>query len=79
VDKIEKFLKKLSVQERDSVQRIIEKILSNNTYNLDIKQLKGEQNLFRVRKGSLRIVFLKDGADIRSIFIGRRDENTYKL
>ncbi|MEK7576613.1 MAG: hypothetical protein AAB482_02865 [Patescibacteria group bacterium] len=79
MDKIEKFLKKLSSKERDSVQYIIEKILSDSTHDLDIKKLKGEQNFFRIRKGSIRIIFFKDNADIRIVFIGRRDDNTYKL
>jgi mRNA-degrading endonuclease RelE of RelBE toxin-antitoxin system len=79
VDKIEKFLKKLSLKERNSAQYIIEKILLDSTHDLDVKKLKGEQNFFRVRKGSIRIIFFKDSADTWIVFIGRRDENTYKL
>lgn len=79
MDKIEKFLKKLSSKERDSVQYIIEKILSDSTYDLDVKKLKGGQNFFRVRKGNIRVIFIKDDSVIRIVFIGRRDENTYKL
>ena len=78
MDKIEKFLKKLSPDERGIALRIIEKVLSRDIRGLDIKKLKGEHNLFRVRKGNIRIVFFQGNSIVRIIFIGRRSKKTYK-
>lgn len=79
MDRIEKFLKRLSIKEREIVESIIKDILSQTAYNLDVKKLKGEQNLFRVRKGNIRVVFFKKGATVHIVFIGRRNEKMYKF
>ena len=79
MDKIEKFLSKLSSKEREVAEHIIEKILSSGMSDLDVKKLEGEHNLFRVRKGNMRVVFFKEGATAYIVFIGFRDEKTYKL
>lgn len=57
----------------------METIVSLNWRNLDIKKLKGHQNIFRVRKGKIRIIFTKDKKEILIFSIERRREDTYKL
>ncbi|MEK7630586.1 MAG: hypothetical protein AAB417_00955 [Patescibacteria group bacterium] len=79
MDKIEKFLRKLSQKEREVVNHIIEKVLSNDTRDLDVKKLKDEYKLFRVRKGNIRIVFFQDDSVTRIVYIRRRGEKTYNL
>ena len=79
MDSIEKFLKRLSPKERGIVKDIIKDILSNTPHNLDIKKLRGEQGLFRVRKGNIRMVFFKERDVTRIVFVGRRNENIYKF
>ena len=61
------------------MEDIIKNILSNTLHNLDIKKLRGEQGLFRVRKGNIRVVFFKERDVTRIIFLGRRNENMYKF
>ena len=57
--KIEKFLKKLSDKEHKEVEKIIESILFDKGKNLNIKKLKGIDDVYRIRKGSIRIIFKK--------------------
>lgn len=76
---LKKLLSKLSREERKAVEIIIESIVSLDWEQLDIKKLKGHQNVFRVRKGNLRIIFLKKEKDIFIVAIDRRNEKTYKL
>jgi mRNA-degrading endonuclease RelE of RelBE toxin-antitoxin system len=58
-DKIKKLLDKLTLQEREIVKLLILRVKLNDVLGLNIKQLKGHTDLFRVRKGRLRIVYRK--------------------
>lgn len=78
MDKIAKLLKKLSAKEREQIEVSLVALLSGKTENLDIKKLKGTDDIFRVRAGPLRIIFKKERDDIRILDIARRDENTYR-
>lgn len=78
VDRMLKILKKLSKQERAEADRIIESILMNRLENLDVKKLKGTTNVYRVRKGNVRIIFRKVNPVNRLVAIERRSEKTYK-
>ncbi len=83
MDKISKFLKKLSKKERKQIQKILLLILENKTKDLDINKLKGSDNIYRIRAGSIRIIFSKsintnNQAEIMILRIDRRNEKTYK-
>ncbi len=79
MDEIQKSLKKLSDKERKSLKKILLKIKNQEFYGLDFKQLKGHKNIFRVRKGTLRIIFTTNNGEIKILAIERRSEKTYKL
>jgi len=79
MDKIEKVLKKLTDRERDTVKLMLEKIKKQDFSGLDIKKLKGRDDIFRVRKGSLRIIYRLDNEDILIVSLSRRSETTYKF
>ncbi len=78
VTKIVKFLKKLSHKERDLVEELLTQIQSKDWKGLDIKKLQGQSNIFRVRKGCLRIIFTMEDGTFTIIDIERRSEKTYK-
>jgi mRNA-degrading endonuclease RelE of RelBE toxin-antitoxin system len=77
-DKIKKLLAKLSKQERELVKLLILRVKLNDTLGLDIKQLKGHKDLFRVRKGRIRVVYRKSPGTFLILRIDRRNEKTYK-
>ena len=79
MDKISKFLKKLPKDSRYLLEQLISQILIGDLSGLDVKKLKGEINLFRVRKGDLRIIFLKTKDTVRIIDIDRRNDTTYNF
>jgi mRNA-degrading endonuclease RelE of RelBE toxin-antitoxin system len=60
MDNIDKFLSKLSTKELDIVLYIMQKISKWDFVWLDCKKLKWEQNLYRIRKWKIRIIFRKD-------------------
>lgn len=79
MDKIIKFLKKLSKKEQQRVLKIIKQLERNDLKNLHIKKLSGEQNIYRVRVGDIRIIFLHLKNESRIISIERRSDTTYHL
>ena len=77
MDKIRKALNKLFDKERDSIRIILEKLHSGNTQGLNISKLKGHDDIFRIRKGKLRIIFRIEMGTIYLLKIDRRDDTTY--
>ena len=77
-DKIKKLLAKLTPGERELVRLLILRIKLDDTLGLDIKRLKGHPDLYRARKGRLRVVYRKTPAEFLIVRIDRRNEKTYK-
>lgn len=78
MDKIEKFLKKLSPREQSEAEGYIANILRGNTSDLNVKRLRGYADVFRFRKGNLRIIYQQQGRAARLISVGRRNDNIYR-
>lgn len=79
MDKIDKAIKKLTEKEKGIVKEVVKTLRSERFNNLNIKKLKGESNIFRVRKRKVRIVYqIRDGR-IFILKVGHRKENTYKF
>ena len=76
---LKKLLSKFNKAERKAIESLIESIVSFNWSGLDIKKLKGYENIFRVRKGKLRIIFSKEKGEIFILAIERRRDTTYNL
>lgn len=55
------------------------KSLGKNLNDLDVKKLKGYKNIFRVRKGTVRIIFRVTNNQIYILAIERRYDTTYNL
>ncbi len=72
-----KFLRNLDRKRRTAVLAIIARISIGDFSNLDIKKLKGG-NLYRIRKGKVRIqYFLDDVGNAVIVSVNFRDETTY--
>lgn len=78
MDKIKKALNKLDAKERRRTKIILKKINSGQLRGLDIKKLKGREDIFRIRGGNIRIIYRKSGKDLFILAIERRSEKTYK-
>lgn len=80
MDKLGKFLAKLVLKEREAVKQILLKLAKGTMAGLDIKKLKGRQDIFRVRKGDIRIIYRQNENGLVFILrIDRRKEDTYKF
>ena len=78
MDQISKALKRLSDKERKKIKSVLMKLKSGSYAGSDIKQLKDRSDIYRLRAGSIRIVFRQSEKDILILKIARRDEATYK-
>ena len=78
MDRVEKALAKLTPRERERVKEILEKISTGAAQGLNIKKLKGREDIFRVRKGGIRIIYRSIKTKIFILAIGRRSEKTYR-
>ncbi len=76
---LEKFLAKVTSKEKKILADLLQKILENKLENLDIKKLSGYDDVFRIRKGSFRIIFKVTKADRKILFIERRSNTTYNI
>jgi len=77
MDKIDKALDKLSPKERVKLKTMLLQISSGDFFDLDLKKLKARKDVFRVRKGSIRIIFHKAGEAIKILTVERRSSKTY--
>ena len=79
MDKIEKALKSLTSQERKKLKDILARVDEGDFRNLDLKKIKGRADIYRVRKGSIRIIFRKAQSNsIKVLTIERRSSKDYK-
>jgi len=80
MDKVAKFLNKLSQKERSVIKEVLEKVKFGNVANLDIKKLKGIDNCFRIRKGEIRMIYrINEKEEIILLSVERKNDNTYKF
>ena len=78
VDRIEKTLLKIPDKDRRRILSLLERIQTGRMDMLDLKKLKGLEHIYRVRKGSYRIIFsMKNRDSIAILAIERRSDVTY--
>jgi len=57
MDQIEKFLRKLDKKTALIIGELLMRIVKGELKGLDIEKLKGHKDLYRLRKGKIRIIF----------------------
>lgn len=78
MDRIDKELRKLIPKERDALREIMKRLAAGKTEHLDIKKLKGRDDIFRIRKGDMRVIYRKDATGkIFILTMERRNDHTY--
>lgn len=78
MDKIQKALTRLSSKEREQIRSILQKVCLGQTMGIDITKLKGHIDIYRIRKGKLRIIFRVYKNEIYLLKIDRRSDTTYR-
>lgn len=78
MDKITKFLLRLTSKERERVNEVMCDLVKGTLHTYDRKKMKGYANLYRIRVGDIRIVYLELDGERRILLIDRRTDNTYR-
>ena len=80
MDRIEKALQKLTPEEREIVRGILARLKNRQFKNLNLKKLKGRDDIFRVRRGKIRIIYRSNSAgQIFILAIERKNDTTYNF
>lgn len=81
VDRIRKTLRQLSPKERVQIKEAMRKVIMNDLQGCDIKKLQGRDDVYRVRKGAIRIIFRKSSLGKENVIVAveRRSDTTYHL
>ena len=73
-------MKKLTGKERQKVKEILIKLSREQLSGLDLKKLKGRNDIFRIRQGQMRIIYRQDQkGGIFVLAIERRSDTTYNF
>jgi len=78
-DRITKALDRLSDKERKKIKATLRLIELGRLDGMDIKKLKAREDVYRVRKGDIRIIFLKADFETYILAIERRSGTTYSF
>ena len=79
MDKIEKALRMINAKEKEIIKDILDKLREDNILGFGVQKLRGHKDIFRAKKGNIRIIYRK--IEARKIFvlaIERRSEKTYR-
>lgn len=77
MDRIQKFMRKIDRKLRDRVESAMEAILLGKLDGYDVRELEGYKHSFRLRIGTIRIIFEKVGDVFAIVDVGFR-KDVYK-
>jgi len=78
MDKIEKALSRLGLKEKQKLKTVLLQIERDDFQNLDLKKLKGRKDIFRIRKGNIRIIIYKTNNFIKILSVEHKTSKIYK-
>jgi len=80
VDKIQKALNKLDNKIKKNIKQLLFDLKNSKLKDYDIKKLKGHDDIYRIRKGKIRIIYkTNNNGEIHLLTIERRSDITYNL
>jgi mRNA-degrading endonuclease RelE of RelBE toxin-antitoxin system len=78
-DRLTKFLDKLTAKEKKRIASVLSLIERGRFDGMDVKKLQGHENIYRVRKGDIRIIIFKADFETYILAIERRSDTTYSF
>jgi mRNA-degrading endonuclease RelE of RelBE toxin-antitoxin system len=78
VDRLTKSLRRLARKDRRMADQLVSKLIDGDFGHLKIKKLRGIDNVFRARKGRVRVVYRLYGRRVIILDVDLRSDTTYK-
>jgi len=78
VDRLTKNIRKLSNGDRRTAKKIMAQLRRGDTLGLHTKKLSGYENIYRAKKGRLRVIYRKDASGVAILDVNLRSDTTYK-
>lgn len=78
MDRLKKALAKLPKEHKANFDFIISRLLSGDFTGLQIAKIRGQKDVYRVKRGRLRVVFRIASREILIISVSLRSEKTYR-
>jgi len=78
MDKVKKAIAKLPKELRQAFDDLSIRLLGRDFKGLDVVKLKGSKNVYRLKRGKLRIIFSMDTNNLEILEVGLRNEKTYR-
>lgn len=75
---LNKQLAKFSKKEIKRILGVVESINKGDLFGLQLKKLSGKKDLFRIRVGSIRVLYRRIGKKALILKIERRSDKTYR-
>ena len=72
MDKLEKSLNKLSAKEKAIIKSILLKLHTGEMQGMNMQKLQGHKDIFRIRKGNIRIIYQQKNEDTSILAIEKR-------
>ncbi len=80
MDRVSKFLAHASKDDQLRIDEVWQKVVSGDIRGHNVKKLKGFDDVFRVRVGRFRLIFIKKRGEVPILVrIAHRDDTTYHL
>ncbi|MBI2039112.1 MAG: type II toxin-antitoxin system RelE/ParE family toxin [Candidatus Niyogibacteria bacterium] len=79
MDSIDKEFARLTEKEKKHVRAIFVQLKEGDQRGLNVKKIKGREDVFRVRKGKLRVIYQLQDKTVHILAIRYRREDTYKF
>lgn len=77
MDKIQKALLKLVPRQREVMLKILKDVAQGNIIGYDLKKIKGRKDIYRIRKGKMRVIVLINREETKVLAIEQRSDTTY--
>lgn len=78
MDKVKKAIAKLPKEYKAQFDLLMLKLWARDLVRLNLIKLKGYKDLYRVRKGRLRVIFKMAEGNIEVVQVDLRSEKTYR-
>lgn len=78
MDRVEKTLRTLPKAERIRYRRMTEDVIADRLARYDVVKLVGRDDVFRIRKGPMRVIFRRHRSGNSILALERRSETTYR-